>query len=55
LKTNYVLIDYENVHVQSLALLSGEHFRVRLFLVLAAVEIRKNLAGDSGGTGRLKG
>ena len=32
MKTNYVLIDYENVHVKSLALLSGEHFRVRLFL-----------------------
>jgi PIN domain-containing protein len=32
LKTNYVLIDYENVQVTSLALLSGEHFRVKLFL-----------------------
>lgn len=32
LKTNYVLIDYENVHVKSLALLKGEHFQVRVFL-----------------------
>ena len=32
LKTNYVLIDYENVHVTSLALLKDEHFRVRVFL-----------------------
>jgi hypothetical protein len=32
LKTNYVLIDYENVQVKSLALLKGEQFRVRVFL-----------------------
>jgi hypothetical protein len=32
MKTNYVLIDYESVQVKSLALLAGEHFRVRLFL-----------------------
>jgi hypothetical protein len=32
LKTNYVLIDYENVHVTSLALLKDEHFRVCVFL-----------------------
>jgi hypothetical protein len=32
LKTNYVLIDYENVQVKSLALLQGEQFRVRVFL-----------------------
>ncbi|MDP2785102.1 MAG: PIN domain-containing protein [Sulfurimicrobium sp.] len=32
MKTNYVLIDYENVHVRSLTLLKGEHFRVRVFL-----------------------
>jgi hypothetical protein len=31
-KTNYVLIDYENVQVKSLALLKGEQFRVRVFL-----------------------
>lgn len=29
---NYVLIDYENVHVKSLALLRGEDFRVLVFL-----------------------
>ena len=32
MKTNYVLIDYENVQVKSLAFLKGEHFRVRVFL-----------------------
>ncbi|MEO6021769.1 MAG: PIN domain-containing protein [Burkholderiales bacterium] len=32
MKTNYVLIDYENVQVKSLALLTGEQFRVRVFL-----------------------
>jgi hypothetical protein len=31
-KINYVLVDYENVQVKSLALLNGEHFRVRVFL-----------------------
>jgi hypothetical protein len=33
-KINYVLIDYENVQVQSLALLKGEQFSVRVFLGL---------------------
>lgn len=32
MKTNYVLIDFENVHVKSLALLKGEHFRIKVFL-----------------------
>lgn len=32
MKTNYVLIDYENVQVKSLALLKGEQFLVRVFL-----------------------
>ncbi len=32
MKNNYVLIDYENVQVQSLALLNGEQFHVRIFL-----------------------
>lgn len=32
LKTNYILIDYENVQVKSLALLKGGQFRVRVFL-----------------------
>lgn len=32
LKTNYVLIDYENVQPKNLSLLAGEHFRVKLFV-----------------------
>lgn len=32
LRINYVLIDYENVQVKSLALLKGDQFRVRVFL-----------------------
>jgi hypothetical protein len=32
MKTHYILIDYENVPVKSLALLKGEHFRLRVFL-----------------------
>lgn len=32
MRTNYVLIDFENVHVKSLDLLQGEHFRVVVFL-----------------------
>lgn len=31
-KTNYVLVDYENVPVRSLGQLAGEHFRVTVFL-----------------------
>ena len=32
LKTNYVLIDFENRPAKSIALLTGEQFRVYLFL-----------------------
>ena len=32
MRTNYVLIDYENVQVKSLSILKGEHFRIRVFL-----------------------
>lgn len=32
MRTNYVLVDYENVPVKSLSLLEEEHFRVRVFL-----------------------
>lgn len=32
MKTNYVLVDYENVQVKSLDLLREEHFRVTVFL-----------------------
>lgn len=32
MRVNYVFVDYENVQVQSLALLKAEHFKVRIFL-----------------------
>jgi hypothetical protein len=32
MRTNYVLIDFENVQVKSLSLLDGDHFRVKVFL-----------------------
>lgn len=32
MRTNYVLIDFENVQVKSIALLEGENFRVKVFL-----------------------
>ncbi|MFO1473367.1 MAG: PIN domain-containing protein [Lysobacterales bacterium] len=32
MRTNYVLIDYENVQPKNLALLSQEHFRVIVFI-----------------------
>ncbi len=32
MKTSYVLIDFENVQVKSLALLKGDNFRVKVFL-----------------------
>lgn len=32
MNSHYILIDYENVHVKSLVLLKGDHFRVRVFL-----------------------
>jgi hypothetical protein len=32
MRTNYVLIDFENVHVKSLALLTADHFKVHVFL-----------------------
>jgi PIN domain len=41
---NYVLIDYENVHVKSLALLKGEQFRVRVFLGKSNTKIHSELA-----------
>ena len=43
-KTNYVLIDYENVHVKSLALLKGDQFRVRVFLGKSNTKIHSELA-----------
>ena len=44
LKLQYVLIDYENVHVKSLALLHGERFRVRVFLGKSNTKIHSDLA-----------
>jgi PIN domain len=32
MRTNYVLIDYENVQPKNLSLLTADHFRVRVFL-----------------------
>lgn len=32
MKTNYVLIDYENVQPKNLSLLSEDHFRVKVFI-----------------------
>ena len=42
-KTNYVLIDYENVRVESLALLKGEHFRVQVFLGPKNLKLHREL------------
>lgn len=40
MRTNYVLIDYENVQAQSLHLLKDEHFRVMVFLGPANTKLR---------------
>ena len=44
MKTNYVLIDYENVQVKSLALLNGDHFHVRVFLGKNNTKLHSELA-----------
>jgi len=44
MKTNYVLIDYENVAVKSLALLKGENYRVAVFLGPKNSKISADLA-----------
>jgi len=44
MKTTYVLIDYENVQVKSLALLKGDHFRVVVFLGPKNTKIGADLA-----------
>ncbi len=41
--TNYVLIDYENVQVKSLALLKSEHFRVQVFLGPKNLKLHRDL------------
>ena len=43
MQTNYVLIDYENVQVKSLALLKGEHFRVQVFLGPKDMKLHREL------------
>lgn len=43
MKTHYVLIDYENVQVKSLALLKGEHFRVHVFLGPKNLKLHREL------------
>lgn len=43
MKTNYVLIDYENVQVKSLALLRAEHFRIYVFLGPSNMKLHKDL------------
>ena len=60
MKTNYVLIDYENVQVKSLALLNGDHFRVHVFLGKNNTKLHSELAiamqalGDRGQYVRLE-
>lgn len=44
MKTNHVLIDYENVQVKSLDLLRAEHFRIYVFLGPSNVKLHKDLA-----------
>src|SRR5512146_443155 len=43
MQTSYVLIDYENVQVKSLALVEGEHFRVRVFLGPKNLKLHREL------------
>ena len=43
MKTNYVLIDYENVQVKSLELLRPEHFRIYVFLGPNNTKLHKDL------------
>ena len=44
MKTNYVLIDFENRPVKSIALLTGEQFRVYLFLGRNNTKVETGLA-----------
>ena len=43
MKTNYVLVDYENVQVPTISLLKGGHFRVLLFLGPNNMTLKKDL------------
>jgi hypothetical protein len=53
MKINYILIDYENVPVKSLALLKGQDFRVYVFLGLKNNKISADLAIAMQGRGNL--
>ncbi len=44
MQPHFVLIDYENVHVKSLALLKAEQFHVRVFLGKSNTKIHSELA-----------
>ena len=44
MKTNYVLIDYENVQPESLGLLEREEFRIRLFIGANQGSLKRNVA-----------
>lgn len=43
MRTNYVLIDYENVQVKSLSRLRAEHFRVQVFLGAKNTKLHREL------------
>src|SRR3546814_10787787 len=43
MKTNYILIDYENVQPKNLALLEGDHFRVKVFIGAALAKLPSDL------------
>jgi hypothetical protein len=44
MRTNYVLIDYENVQPENLSLLASEHFRIIVFVGQSQLSIRTSLA-----------
>lgn len=44
MRTNYVLIDYENVQPKNLALLDREEFRIKVFLGATQTKLSRNLA-----------
>lgn len=44
MRTNYVLIDYENVQPRNLTLLAAEHFRVRVFIGASLAKLPVELA-----------
>ena len=44
MRTNYVLIDYENVQPKNLSLLDREEFRIKVFLGATQVKLSRSLA-----------